>query len=81
MARLSLSDTQPEFGFERTAGGDVTLEVRADGVTVRVTIGRGYDDVSLLAASLGHLAEDVTEQILDRWADIPTETSAEQALA
>ncbi len=81
MARLWLNDTQPEFGFERTAGGDVSLEVRADGVTVRVNVGRGYDDVSLLAVSLGHLAEDVTEQILDRWDDIPTETAEEQAPA
>jgi hypothetical protein len=71
MARLWLDDTRPEFGFERTEGGDVELDIRAGGVTVHIDVGRRYDDVSLLAVSLGHLAEDVTEQILDRWDDVP----------
>jgi hypothetical protein len=75
VAHLQLFDTKPEFGFDRTAAGDVTLEVRADGVTVRVTVGCGYDDVSLLAVSLGHLAEDLTDQILDRWDDMPYESA------
>jgi hypothetical protein len=73
MAHLWLSDAEPEFGLERTAAGDVDLEVRADGITIRINVGRGYDDVSLLAVSLGHLAEDVTEQILDRWDDVAHE--------
>jgi hypothetical protein len=77
MTRLHLDDTKPEFGVERNPDdGDVVLEVRADGITIRVNVGGMYDDVSLLAESLRHLAEDVVEDILDGWEDVPDEFDA-----
>ena len=74
--RLDLHDAQPEFAVHRQPDGDVQLQVRADGVDVRITIGSRYDDVSLLAASLHHLADDVDEDILDGWQDTPDEFDA-----
>jgi hypothetical protein len=73
MTRLDLQDAQPKFTVERQPDGEVRLQVRAGGVHVRITIGRLYDDVSLLAASLHHLADDVDEDILDGWHDVPDE--------
>nr|BFE56385.1 hypothetical protein GCM10020063_009110 [Dactylosporangium thailandense] len=73
MTRLDLRDTQPEFAVQRHPDGDVRLQVRAAGVDVYITIGDLYDDVSLLAASLHHLADDVDEDILDGWQDTPDE--------
>jgi hypothetical protein len=74
MTRLELHDTQPEFTVQRRPDGDVALHVSADGVDVHITVGDLYDDVSLLAASLHHLAEDVDEDILDGWQDTPDES-------
>jgi hypothetical protein len=54
----------------------VRLHVRAGDVDVRITIGDLYDDVSLLAASLHHLADDVDADILDSWHDTPDEFDA-----
>jgi hypothetical protein len=76
VTRLDLSDTEPAFGVLRHPDGDVELHVRADGVDVRIHVGTAYDDVSLLAESLRHLAEDVTEDILDGWHDVPDEFDA-----
>lgn len=73
MTRLDLHDAQPEFAVERQPDGEVQVQVRAGGVDVRITIGSLYDDMSLLAASLHHLAEDVDEEILDGWQDTPDE--------
>jgi hypothetical protein len=73
MTRLDLHDAQPEFAVERQPDGEVQLQVRAGGVDVRITIGDLFDDVSLLAASLHHLADDVDEEILDGWQDAPDE--------
>lgn len=72
MTRLDLHDAQPELAVERQPDGDVQLQVRAGGVDVRITIGGLFDDVSLLAVSLHHLADDVDE-ILDGWQDAPDE--------
>jgi hypothetical protein len=74
--RLDLHDAQPEFTVGRRPDGDVQLQVRADGVDVRITIGDLYHDVSLLAASLHHLADDVDTDILDSWHDNPDEFDA-----
>jgi hypothetical protein len=76
MTRLYLHDTKPEFGVQRNPDGDVELRVRAGGVSVRITVGNLYEDVSLLAESLRHLAEDVEEDILDGWQDTPDEFDA-----
>jgi len=76
MTRLYLHDTKPEFGVHRNPDGDVELRVRAGGVSVRITVGNLYEDVSLLAESLRHLAEDVEEDILDGWQDTPDEFDA-----
>ncbi len=76
MTRLYLDDTTPGFGVQRNPDGDVVLEVDADGLTIAVNVGGRYDDVSLLAESLRHLAEDVTENILDGWQDTPDEYDA-----
>jgi hypothetical protein len=73
VTRLDLRDAQPEFAVERRPDGDVHLQLRADGVDVHITIGNLYDDVSLLAASLHHLAENVDADILDGWHDNPDE--------
>jgi hypothetical protein len=73
MTRLDLDDAQPEFAVERHPAGEVRLQVRAGGVDVRITIGSLYDDVSLLAASLHHLADDIDDDILDSWHDTPDE--------
>ena len=74
MNRLDLYDAQPEFAVTRQPDGEVELQVRAGGVDVHITIGGLYDDVSLLAASLHHLAEDVDDDILDGWQDTPDES-------
>jgi hypothetical protein len=76
MARLHLHATKPEFSVDRNPDGDVVLDVRAEGVRIRVHVGGSYDDVSLLAESLRHLAEDVVENILDGWQDVPDEFDA-----
>jgi len=76
MTRLYLHDAKPEFGVQRNPDGDVELRVRAGGVSVRITVGNLYEDVSLLAESLRHLAEDVEEDILDGWQDTPDEFDA-----
>jgi hypothetical protein len=76
MARLHLHATEPEFNVERNPDGDVVLDVRAEGVSIRVHVGGNYDDVSLLAESLRHLADDVVENILDGWQDVPDEFDA-----
>jgi hypothetical protein len=73
MTRLDLHDAQPEFAVHRHPDGDVQLQIRAAGADVHITIGDRYDDVSLLAASLHHLADDVDEDILDGWQDTPDE--------
>jgi len=49
---------------------------RAGGVSVRITVGNLYEDVSLLAESVRHLAEDVEEDILDGWHETPDEFDA-----
>ena len=76
MATLDLHDEEPEFGVERHEDGDVELTIRADGTRIRITIGRRYGNASLLGESLRHLAEDVAENILNRWEDTPDEVDA-----
>src|SRR6266511_24821 len=76
MATVDLYDEEPEFGVERHADGDVELTIRADGTRIRITIGRWYDNASLLGESLRHLAEDVADNIVERWEDLPDEADA-----
>ncbi len=73
MADLDLYDEAPEFGVERHDSGEVELTIRAEGTRIRITIGRSYDNASLLGESLRHLADDVAEDIVDRWEDLPDE--------
>ncbi len=73
MADLDLYDEAPEFGVQRHDSGDVELTIRAEGTRIRITLGRLYDNASLLAESLRHLAEDVAENVADRWEDRPDE--------
>jgi len=73
MADLVLHDEQPQFIVERHETGDVELMIRADHTTIRITVGRAYNNASLLGESLRHLAEDVAENILDVWEDVPDE--------
>jgi len=75
MAGLYLADDKPQFGVERAATGEVELQISAGGVAIRITVGDAYDDVSLLADSLRHLAED-TEEIRDGWQDVPGQYDA-----
>jgi len=76
MSLLDLHDTQPEFAVERHPDGDVQLRLRAGGFDMHITIGRLYDDVSLFAQSLHHLAEDIDQDIFDGWRDTPDESDA-----
>ena len=76
MGEVTLYDTEPEFVITRDEGGDVQLIIRADGTTIRVSVGRIYDGASLLAQSLHHLAEDLDEDILDGWEDVPDDGDA-----
>jgi hypothetical protein len=76
MGEVTLYDTEPEFGVQRDEDGDVTLTIRAEGTTIRIGVGRIYDSASLLAQSLHHLAEDLDEDILDGWADVPDDGDA-----
>jgi hypothetical protein len=76
MGEVTLYDSEPEFGVDRDEAGDVTLTIRADHTTIRLSVGRVYDSASLLAQSLHHLADDVDEEILDGWQDVPDEGDA-----
>jgi hypothetical protein len=76
VTQIYVYDPQPEFCVERDADGDVQVHVRAGVDHFRVTVGRGYEDVSLLAQSLRHLAEDVEDDILDGWQDTPDDFDA-----
>jgi hypothetical protein len=76
LSLLRLRDPKPEFGVDRHPAGDVELEICANAHAVRITIGDLYEDVSLLAESLRHLAEDVERDILDGWEDTPDESDA-----
>ncbi|MEJ3745528.1 hypothetical protein WEI85_19830 [Actinomycetes bacterium KLBMP 9797] len=71
MAGLTLRDPQPVFAVERRDDGAVVLSIEAAGSTVHLVVGRAYADASLLAQSLRHLAEDLSGDILDGWADVP----------
>lgn len=73
MGEVTLYDTEPEFGVDRDQAGDVTLTIRAEHTTIRLCIGAGYGSASLLAHSLHHLAEDVEDDILQGWQDVPDE--------
>ena len=75
-AQIRLHDNEPGFRVERDERGDVTLSIRADGTTVRISIGRIYASAALLGQSLRHLADDVTDTILDRWEETPDEDDA-----
>lgn len=76
MGEVTLYDTEPEFGVDRDEAGEVTLTIHAEHTTIRLRVGGGYDSASLLAQSLHHLAEDVDEEILDEWQDVPDEGDA-----
>ena len=76
MAEVTLHDDEPEFAVARDAAGDVALTIRADTTTITLSVAGIYDSASLLAQSLHHLAEDVDEDILDRWEDVPDEFDA-----
>jgi hypothetical protein len=76
MGEVTLYDTEPEFGIQRDEDGDVTLTIQAEGTTIRLGVGRIYDSASLLAQSLHHLAEDLDEDILDGWKDVPDDGDA-----
>ncbi|HLL66442.1 MAG TPA: hypothetical protein VK453_11935 [Micromonosporaceae bacterium] len=73
MARLYVRDTEPEFGVDRNADGEVELHLRVAGLSVRISVGNLHEDVSLLAESLADLAADVRADILDGWQDTPDE--------
>jgi hypothetical protein len=75
-AQITLHDDEPEFAVARDPAGDVAVTIRADTTTITLSVGRHYDSASLLAQSLHHLAEDVDEDILDRWEDVPDEFDA-----
>jgi len=68
---IGLTEPQPHFWVDQLDSGDVLLGVKAAGTTIQFTIGRIFDDVSLLAESLRHLAEDVDRDILTGWEDTP----------
>ncbi|MEJ3741786.1 hypothetical protein WEI85_00590 [Actinomycetes bacterium KLBMP 9797] len=76
MADITLHDPEPEFAVARDEDGDVTLTIRADHTSIRISVGRCYDSASLLGQSLQHLAEDVDKDVLDGWEDTPDEYDA-----
>jgi hypothetical protein len=76
MGEVTLFDAEPEFAVARDEAGAVALTIRAEHNTIRVSVGRVYDSASLLARSLHHLAEDLDNEILDEWEDIPDEFDA-----
>jgi hypothetical protein len=76
MAEVTLYDDEPEFAIARDDTGDVQLSIHAERTTIQITVGRIYDSASLLAQSLHHLAEDLDNDILDGWEDIPDEHDA-----
>jgi hypothetical protein len=73
MAELSIRGSEPGLGVHRDADGDVHLTVRADGVSIQLTVGRCHEDVLFLAASLRRLFTDVHDRILESWEDVPDE--------
>jgi hypothetical protein len=73
MTAITLFEREPAFAVERLGSGDVQVTVRAGGTIIRINVGRIYDDASLLATSLHHLADDLDEDILEDWEDTPDE--------
>lgn len=76
MAEIVLYDAEPAFTVDRDGHGDVTLTIDADRNSIRIHLGGGYDSAALLAQSLHHLAEDVDDDVLDGWQDMPDENDA-----
>jgi hypothetical protein len=73
MTAITLFEQEPEFAVERLGSGDVQVTVHAGDTIIRINVGRIHEDVSVLAASLHHLAEDIDQDILEGWEDTPDE--------